>query len=499
MDLAEMEDEAGDKRSLVVRDGLGGRDQIIREKGISKRDSFSRIKFFMKKYKPLIFCLVETRADNGRLAKFCSKLSKRWAWAAIVAEGYSGGIIVAWQRHIGKVTPLVRSRFVLHLVITNCRNESWIISTIYNSTHIQEQSDVWFELSCLTYVSIPWILIGDFNAIVSLSEFQGGSPIYYRRKARVFSDFIAINNLIEVNFASSSYTWCNNQLGNARKWARLDRCLINSLSIDFIGSYIIKHLPMLFSDHAPLLLTLTPRVPIKKKIFRFDNFWLEYLDCHDVVRETWSLKPHSNPLHAFSHLLSRARTNLIAWKNRDLNSIEASINKLELEILEAEALEGLNGNITYVDNALSPLYNRLTALHRQNSTKWAQRARQLWVLKGDLNTNFFHNSIHCRNHVNSIPLITNDAGVVVTDQKGIEKVFSNFYMNLWADPSDNSVIDIFQALPSDLPLILAADGVALTKEVTKLEVILFLMLSLTSLTILSSLILGASLTSQNCF
>lgn len=186
-------------------------------RGISSRDTFTRIKFLMKKFKPLIFCLVETRADNGRLDKFCSKIGKCWAWAAIVAEGYSGGIIVAWQRHIGKVTPIVRSRFVLHLVITNCRNESWIISTIYNSTRIQEQSAVWFELSCLASITIPWILIGDFNAVASPSEYRGGSPIYYRRKARVFSEFIAINNLMEVNFAGSNYTWCNNQSGNARK------------------------------------------------------------------------------------------------------------------------------------------------------------------------------------------------------------------------------------------------------------------------------------------
>lgn len=106
-------------------------------RGFSNRDTSSRIKFLMKKIKPLIFCLVETRADNGRLDKFCCKLSNHWAWAAIVADGYSGGILVFWQKHLGKVTPLVKSRYVLHLVITNSKNESWVLSTVYNSSHIR--------------------------------------------------------------------------------------------------------------------------------------------------------------------------------------------------------------------------------------------------------------------------------------------------------------------------------------------------------------------------
>lgn len=79
-------------------------------------------------------------------------------------------------------------------------------------------------------------LVGDFNAVVSLTEFQGGSPIYYHRKAHVFSNFITINNLMEVNFLGSSFTWFNNQLGTARKWARLDHCLINPLCINSLGS-----------------------------------------------------------------------------------------------------------------------------------------------------------------------------------------------------------------------------------------------------------------------
>lgn len=61
--------------------------------GVSSRDTVSGILYLMKKFNPVILCLVETRANDERLERFCSKLKPKWNWAAIVAEGYSGGII----------------------------------------------------------------------------------------------------------------------------------------------------------------------------------------------------------------------------------------------------------------------------------------------------------------------------------------------------------------------------------------------------------------------
>ncbi|XP_039138794.1 uncharacterized protein LOC120276131 [Dioscorea cayenensis subsp. rotundata] len=366
----------------------------------------------MKKIKPLIFCLVETRADNGRLDKFCCKLSNHWAWAAIVADGYSGGILVFWQKHLGKVTPLVKSRYVLHLVITNSKNESWVLSTVYNSSHIRVQSSVWLELSGIASTNLPAIIIGDFNVVASLNEFQGGAYNYYRRKARLFSDFIFCNNLLEARYSGSSFTWCNNQSGTARKWA----------------------------------------------------------SCHDAVREAWNFKPHSNPMHAFSHLISRARSNLISWKNRGLCSIVSNISRLEMDILDAESMDAVYGNDYNAVELLYPLYNKLAALQRQNSIKWAQRARLMWVLCGDQNTSLFHNSIRSRNHQNSIPFITDSNGIGLLNSKDIENAFCDFYTNLWSDQSALSVEEVYLALPNDLPTISAGEALALTVSILNFSV-----------------------------
>jgi len=58
---------------------------------VSGHNTVSCIVNMMNKVNPLIFCLVETRANAGRLYHFCSELNKQWRCAALEAVGYSGG------------------------------------------------------------------------------------------------------------------------------------------------------------------------------------------------------------------------------------------------------------------------------------------------------------------------------------------------------------------------------------------------------------------------
>lgn len=85
--------------------------------GVSSQDTTSKI-FHLMKFKPIIFCLVETRGDDDKINKFYSKHRKKWNWVTIIVDGFSGGIIVIWNKNIGCVTPMAKSRYALHLVIT---------------------------------------------------------------------------------------------------------------------------------------------------------------------------------------------------------------------------------------------------------------------------------------------------------------------------------------------------------------------------------------------
>lgn len=148
-------------------------------------------------------------------------------------------------------------------------------------------------------------------------------------------------------------------------------------------------------------------------------------------------------------------------------SLDSEIKKTEQEIAEVEITEDINRMDTINYSSLNALYNKFSTLQRQNSMKWAQRARLLLVQSGDYNTSFFHNSIRIRNHVISIMHISDYNCNCFTDRFGIESIFINFFFDLWKDPNEISFNDVFHALPDDLPFVDSKDRDMLIKEVTK--------------------------------
>ncbi|KAJ0981340.1 hypothetical protein J5N97_009595 [Dioscorea zingiberensis] len=197
-------------------------------KGLSNLMTTCRIKSMMKDHQPDIMCLVETRANEHRAIKFCDKFSKAWEWAVIPAQGMSGGIITLWKQRVGLVTPIAYSLFSLHLILSSEKPEEWILSVVYNSQNIHCQKVLWRDLSAISSLRLPWILMGDFNAILNSEEHRGGCFNHYSIKAKHFADFVSNNQLFDLGFFGTPYTWCNNQNGLGRRWARLDRAIANN-------------------------------------------------------------------------------------------------------------------------------------------------------------------------------------------------------------------------------------------------------------------------------
>lgn len=57
-------------------------------RGISARETSSRVLHIIKRHKSSLVCLVETRADNARLDCFCASIPRSWNWAVIIADGF---------------------------------------------------------------------------------------------------------------------------------------------------------------------------------------------------------------------------------------------------------------------------------------------------------------------------------------------------------------------------------------------------------------------------
>ncbi|KAJ0975083.1 hypothetical protein J5N97_017048 [Dioscorea zingiberensis] len=368
------------------------------------------------------------------------------------------------------VTPIANSRYSLHLVFSTEKPKHWVLSVIYNSQNIHLQKVLWRDLTGISTLNLPWILTGDFNAILTNEEHRGRGFDHYSIKSKIFNEFVIANHLQDFGFYGSPYTWCNNQQGLARRWARLDRFLANSDWLNNFDSYITKHLPRTASDHSPLFLNAKFFCQPKYKVFRFENYWFDYEKCHQNVYKAWSCSTNGSPMHAFNHHISKTRDYLAKWKAKGISSLDRDIGKTKEEITHLESLEASSIFFNLSSLVLRGLYSKHSALLRQNAIKWAQRARLMWLRNGDYNTSFFHKQARARNHRNKISAITDDQGNLQTDHQNIAKAFTEFYAKLWTTYSNTSIEDLIVSMPNDLPALTDRYNEILTRPVTPLEI-----------------------------
>jgi hypothetical protein len=80
--------------------------------------------------------------------------------------------------------------------------------------------------------------------------------------------------LMDLGYSGPAYTWTNKHFTTNPNFERLDRCLGDDEWCQAYPSTIVYHLPMLYSDHAPILAIMTLNCPKPKRRFNFQNCWL---------------------------------------------------------------------------------------------------------------------------------------------------------------------------------------------------------------------------------
>lgn len=187
-----------------------------------------KIKNLIRQRKINLFALLETRVKAQKFCKISQHCFGSWRFANNYNEAVNGRIWLAWDQTIWSVQVQSANVQFLHVMLQHLQ-EGWSICLIvvYASNDKTERSIAWSLLEQLgASISIPQILTGDFNKIVSNNEkisLAGVSEFH----SSGLADFLAIRGLMDLPYQGFLFTWSNQQIGQDHVSCKLDCVLGN--------------------------------------------------------------------------------------------------------------------------------------------------------------------------------------------------------------------------------------------------------------------------------
>ncbi|XP_026442291.1 uncharacterized protein LOC113341748 [Papaver somniferum] len=127
-----------------------------------------------------------------------------------------------------------------------------LVSGVHAHVKVVQRRFLWSEMQIISDLKRPWIILGDFNAVMSDEEKVGGR-LLNRNAMLEFNECINQYELLNAPKTGLQFSWSNCQQGNKRILCNLDRVLFNQQWLQKYGDWGFKVGMKIVSDHAPLL------------------------------------------------------------------------------------------------------------------------------------------------------------------------------------------------------------------------------------------------------
>ncbi|XXG68937.1 hypothetical protein AAC387_Pa06g1919 [Persea americana] len=305
---------------------------------------------------------------------------------------------------------------------------STLVTGVYGSTNPTQRKNLWQALSNASTTTLPWCVLGDFNAILAHDEklsLRQATP----SSLKDFQVAVMQAGLSDLFYSGSKFTWSNNRQGLSYLAARLDIALVNSLWLACYPDPSILHLPRLSLDHSPILLNHSNPHPAPNAPFKFENKWLLHPSLLEVVSSSWESTTAGNPQFILAHKLKALKQALKIWIKHTFGQIHNNIHLAEANVLCCQQSFDSSPSDTFWNDLMAAKLGLHDALKAQE-IHWKQRSRISWLKEGDKNTKFFHQSAKAKSSFNSIKHISVD-GLKVDDPLIIQGQAVDYFSNLF--------------------------------------------------------------------
>ncbi|XP_019197687.1 PREDICTED: uncharacterized protein LOC109191482 [Ipomoea nil] len=305
--------------------------------------------------------------------------------------------------------------------------KSWLFSVVYGSPNAHLRKKLFADLTSDSHhPDIPWLVVGDFNSVLSSDETSSPENFSINRSSD-FKNWIFREGLIDLGFTGSKFTWKRGIDTPSFKGARIDMELGNiAWKISFPNS-LVEHLPMINSDHSPILVNSEfVSQASSTKSFRFNLAWSTHPSFLDCVKKAWC---KGGNLESNKAALAKS---LAAWNKGTFGNIFHKKKRLLAIIngVQCSLATRPRADLFKLDRKLRI---ELEDVLYQEELLWFQRSREEWIESGDRNTHFYHTATATKTNSASLKHIKDENGQHLTSDTQIRDHIFNFFVNSFSE------------------------------------------------------------------
>ncbi|KAL0284903.1 UNVERIFIED_CONTAM: hypothetical protein Sangu_2802300 [Sesamum angustifolium] len=318
---------------------------------------------------------------------------------------------------------MIHCRAINNITHTRC-----LISVLYGNYDIIPRRELWAALQSVSVSSCeePWIVLGDFNAILDPSE-ACGRAADTTASMTDFRNCILETGLIHIPFTGCPFTWHNCSEGIRSLWKRLDRILVNAAWLEaWPNSAYICALPST-SDHSPLILNVA-NGGNTHSVFRFDNFLAKQSGFLESVSSTWRHNISGTAMYGVVRKLKNMKS-MFRQQRKQKGNLADNVLLAKGFLDNAQELFA-----AYRDDFLLKLVKCCRQVYsvaiKLETSMLRQRAKLQWLRHGDQSSKIFFRKINARRARQRVSQITTTNGVVLTDMNAVTEEFVSFFKSL---------------------------------------------------------------------
>lgn len=383
-------------------------------------------------------------------------------FVTVPPNGLSGGLVVFWRDSVD--ISVCFSSFNLVDLFVKSNEGNFYLSFVYGNPNPSLRNHLWERLE-RTYTArkgSPWMIMGDFNEILSNSEKRGGRI----RPEASFQDMrrmVRCCNFSDLKSTCDRFSWAG-QRGDHYVSCCLDRTMANTEWHDLFPASEIEFLEYGESDHRPLVTYISDQREERKGYFHYDSRLIHREGFKEVVTREWnqnSVNDEDN--NSLASRITHCRKVISTWKRNNRVNAEKRIKLLRVQLDKVIA----TGNTS--TRNIGMLRRDLNQAYIDEEMYWKLKSRNSWLKTGDRNTKYFHMTTKIRRVRNKILSILDDDGILRKGNRNIAAVATKYFEDLFTSKPTLDAIytEVFQGFQSRIT---AEMNEELTKDVTIKEI-----------------------------